>query len=215
MVIRINITDKRATPIGSPVIVCGNGDYQVVFDFDAEWSELSAKTARFVYVRGGVVQYQDVAFAGNTAEVPALADITEVRVGVFAGDLYTSTPALIPCELSIRCGTGAPDDPTPSQYDQIMALLASGALKGDPGEPGQPGSSVTVQNVSESDEDGGSNVVTFTDGNTLAIKNGRKGSPGEPGQPGHTPVRGTDFWTPDDIAAMRQYIDDSFMNGAW
>ena len=53
--------------------------------------------------------------------------------------------------------------------------------KGDKGEDGAAGTSITVKSVSESTEDGGSNVVTFSDGKTVAIKNGRKGSPGTAG----------------------------------
>jgi hypothetical protein len=107
---------------GSPVIVCGNSTYTIGFNFDAEWPT-GTKTARFVYVQDGEVKYQDVVFTGVTVAVPILAGVKEVRVGVYAGNLQTSTPAVIPCEYSIRCGTGAPADPTPSQYDQIIALL--------------------------------------------------------------------------------------------
>lgn len=52
------------------------------------------------------------------------------------------------------------------------------------GEPGAPGTSVTVSNVSESTADGGTNVVTFSDGKKLNIKNGSKGSDGAPGSNG-------------------------------
>ena len=41
------------------------------------------------------------------------------------------------------------------------------------------GTSVTITNISESTEDGGSNVVTFSDGKTLTVKNGSKGSEGD------------------------------------
>ena len=41
------------------------------------------------------------------------------------------------------------------------------------------GTSVTVKSVSENNEDGGNNVVTFSDGKTLTIKNGSKGSNGK------------------------------------
>ena len=139
MNIQINVTNKRAVVVGTPVIVCENSDYTVAFAFDAEWAGRDTKTARFVYVQDGAVKYTDVVFIGNTVDVPTLTNIREVRVGVFSGDLCTTTPATIPCELSIRCGTGAPIDPTPSQYDQIMALLGSGALKGDKGEKGDQG----------------------------------------------------------------------------
>lgn len=134
MVINIEVTNKHAKVIGAPVIVCGNSDYSVKFAFDAEWDASGAKTARFVYVRDGAIRYEDIVFTGDTAEVPILANIKEVLVGVFAGDLRTTAPARIPCKLSIRCGTGAPADPTPSQYDQIMELLANsgGGTGGSP-----------------------------------------------------------------------------------
>lgn len=41
---------------------------------------------------------------------------------------------------------------------------------------GTKGDSVSITSISESAADGGSNVVTFSDGNTLTVKNGRKGS---------------------------------------
>lgn len=58
------------------------------------------------------------------------------------------------------------------------------------GENGQDGASVTVQSVSESTEDGGSNVVTFSDGKTITIKNGSKGSQGPKGEPGANGTNG-------------------------
>lgn len=133
MYIDINIADKRATVVGAPVIVCGNADYVARFTFDEEWADQPTKTARFVYVQAGAVRYADVVFSGSTAPVPVLANTKEVQVGVFAGELQTSTPARIPCELSIRCGTGAPVDPTPSQYDQIIALLNTRLTSAIPG----------------------------------------------------------------------------------
>lgn len=40
-----------------------------------------------------------------------------------------------------------------------------------------------------------------------------KGNPGARGDPGHTPVRGTDYWTADDIASIKSYIDDNASGG--
>ena len=56
--------------------------------------------------------------------------------------------------------------------------------KGDTGSAGKDGTSVTVKSVSESTADGGSNVVTFSDGKTLTVKNGSKGSKGDQGEKG-------------------------------
>ena len=63
-------------------------------------------------------------------------------------------------------------------------------------EDGKDGTSVTVKSVSESTADGGSNVVTFSDGKTITIKNGKAGTPGK------TPVKGTDYWREEDKAEM-------------
>ena len=46
------------------------------------------------------------------------------------------------------------------------------------------GTSITVSNVSESTEDGGNNVVTFSDGKTLTVKNGKTGAKGAAGANG-------------------------------
>lgn len=54
------------------------------------------------------------------------------------------------------------------------------------GEPGAPGTSVTVSSVTESTEDGGTNVVNFSDGTKLNVKNGSKGGDGAPGERGVT-----------------------------
>lgn len=55
---------------------------------------------------------------------------------------------------------------------------ADGA-KGDKGEKGTDGTSVAIKNISESTVDGGNNVVTFSDGQKMIVKNGRKGDDGK------------------------------------
>ena len=80
--------------------------------------------------------------------------------------------------------------------------------KGSQGEPGKDGaagadgSSITVTNVSETTTDGGTNVVTFSDGKKLNVKNGTKGSKGDTGEAGHTPEKGVDYFTDAEKAAM-------------
>ena len=67
-------------------------------------------------------------------------------------------------------------------------------IQGIQGESGKDGTSVTVTKVSESTADGGSNIVTFSDGKTLTVKNGTKGSQGvqgEKGDKGDTGANGT------------------------
>lgn len=59
---------------------------------------------------------------------------------------------------------------------------------GATGPQGPSGTSVTVSKVSESAASGGSNVVTFSDGKTVTIKNGVNGTNGTNGTNGVTPT---------------------------
>lgn len=63
-----------------------------------------------------------------------------------------------------------------SAYEYITDL--SGA-QGIQGPPGANGTSVTITNITESTTDGGNNVITFSNGQMMVIKNGSKGPQGE------------------------------------
>lgn len=119
-ILHVTVADKVATYTRRDgEIICGNKDYKIVFTFDSEWDAYPTKTARFV-TKG---QPQEVVFTGNECPVPAQHGAKQVEVGVFAGDLLTTTAAVIPCRRSIRCSGGEPVAPAPNVYDQIMALL--------------------------------------------------------------------------------------------
>lgn len=58
----------------------------------------------------------------------------------------------------------------------------------------------------------------------FVLPKGNKGDPGDKGEPGdkgdtgedgYTPVRGTDYWTAEDIAAIKGYVDTAILGGAW
>ena len=70
---------------------------------------------------------------------------------------------------------------TPSIRGATGSAGKDGAA-GATGAAGKDGTSVTVASVSESTADGGSNVVTFSDGKTVTIKNGSKGAAGKNGK---------------------------------
>lgn len=133
MNILINVTEKVATVTGNPVIVCGNSDYTITFDFDSEWDSFESKTARFAFAQSGIRRYVDVVFTGDAVNAPALADINFVAVGVFAGDIHTTTPAIIACKKSITDQGGSIPDPTPDVYNRLLELING---KADIGEDG-------------------------------------------------------------------------------
>lgn len=121
--INITVAQKIATnTTPGEVIVCGNSDYTVTFDFDSEWDAHAERTARFVYYKDGLSLYQDVKFTGNKVAVPVLANISYVLVGVYAGSLHTTTPAKVLCDRSILCG-----DPlevlTPEEKAKLQAQI--------------------------------------------------------------------------------------------
>ena len=100
--------------------VCDNDDYVVRFQFDAEWDGYEHKTARFVTENG----YTDVLFTGTECTMPPLANVQWVEVGVYAGDLKTSTPAYISIDRSILCGDNAVHpEPPEDVYNQLLGRL--------------------------------------------------------------------------------------------
>ena len=133
----ISIKEKIATADHEAVVVCDNTDYTIRFQFDTPWTAHSLKTARFLWVQAGSETYVDVPFAGECVSMPAIHDAAWVQVGVYAGDLETTTPAMLMCVPSIRQGAPAPDEPNESVYDQIVTMINTGILQGPPGADGQ------------------------------------------------------------------------------
>lgn len=107
--IKIQVTNKVATAIGTPTIICGNSDYALKFTFDKEWDNHLTKTARFTFFKDGIYKYIEVEFVGGTCYAPILTDIDKVTVGVYAGELQTTTGADIRCKRSILCGVQTPE----------------------------------------------------------------------------------------------------------
>ena len=116
--ILIKIRNKIADRI-SGEYVCGNSDFVAVFDFDEEWNAYETKTARFYYGD----DYIDKPFNGDRCEIPILSNIHSFEVGVFAGNLKTSTSAYVPARKSILCKGGSPAAPSPDVYAEIMEML--------------------------------------------------------------------------------------------
>ncbi len=122
--IKINITNKIANAIGTPFIVCGNSDYTVTFTFDAEWGAYQEKTARFFFVSDGIEQYIDVLFSGNTCNAPVLPNIEKVLIGVYTGNLRTTTGAEVRCKRSILFGGKVHEPPTNEDvYNEILEIV--------------------------------------------------------------------------------------------
>ena len=133
--INISVKNKIAVQTNRTLYVCGNSDYTALFDLDAEWNAFEIKTARFCYNS----HYSDVVFTGNECEIPVIADTNEFEIGLFAGNLHTTTPAMVLCERSILSTSGTPTNPSPDVYHQLIEKINSGMLRGPQGEKGSTG----------------------------------------------------------------------------
>lgn len=69
--------------------------------------------------------------------------------------------------------------PSSTLQSAINTALAQAKESGE--FDGEDGASVTITNTTESTEDGGENVVEFSDGNKMTVRNGKTGAQGDPG----------------------------------
>lgn len=116
----VQVKNKIAINSKPIVPVCDNNDYIIIFDFDEEWNSLKTKTARFIYNNN----YTDVIFDDNKCPLPIIRNTNSFTVGVFAGDLHTTTPAYFRVNRSILSGTETPAPPEESSvYNTIMKKL--------------------------------------------------------------------------------------------
>jgi hypothetical protein len=118
--ISITVTDKRPVCTAGTTIVCDNSDYIVHWDLDAEWSAYDTKTMRVIYMDG---TYTDTVFTGASVALPPVPVPGCVQIGLYAGDIHTSRMALLRALSSVRSASGAPVNPTPDVYDQLMELI--------------------------------------------------------------------------------------------
>ena len=121
--IKINIVDKVATAEGNPFIVCGNSDYTILFNFDKAWDGYNAKTARFSYEQDGEEIIAEVPFAGNSCKAPIIQNSKRVDIGVYAGDLLSTTRCRVNCRASILDGEGIEhEEPPEDVYNQMIDI---------------------------------------------------------------------------------------------
>lgn len=168
-------------------IVCGNSDYLIEFTFDDEWEDYPTKTARFIW--NG--KYYDSEFTGNSCAVPIIKDAEMLEVGVFAGDLQTTTRAQIDCKSSILCGNTVPvdDEEADAEYASAAKEYASQASKSasdaakSAGEAKSAANSIVIPSALPNPKALTINGTSY-DGSkavSLTIQGGGGGTPGEDG----------------------------------
>ena len=199
MQIEVEVKGQQIKRINSPGSVEGTLNYLTCrFAFDgAEWENV-IKTAYFKN-RATKKIYSSLVADDGTCTVPweALTDGEVVEFSV-AGerDGYRITTGIESFYNSETVYGGQPSEPpTPSQYDQLIALAEqtkeiaesvredadAGKFDGEPGKPGDPGKD-GVSPAAKVEETNDGAVITVTDatGTTTAkLKNGKDGNPGQ------------------------------------
>lgn len=132
--IHFTVRDRIAEAEGDPEIVCGNSDYTAVFDFDAEWTAFPVRTMRTVWRENGSGRFfhEDTLFTGNTAPLPPVWRTCQISVGVYAGDIRTTTPARVPCAGCITDPAPHHADPDDALYRQLLDHMTAIARNGRP-----------------------------------------------------------------------------------
>lgn len=112
----ITLDEDTLPPDG---VVGDNTDYTANFFFDDGWLGVE-KTARFIGKNG----HKDVILENDSCKIPPeVLKSGLLLVGVFGGNLQTTTPARVPIRASILDNDGLPADPSPNVYTQIMVMI--------------------------------------------------------------------------------------------
>ncbi len=121
-------------------------------------------------------------YSGSSKTSADNAAISEQRANEYANTASEKATAAANSEAAAKEAQIAAEKAVSNVDETVEAALAEAKESGKfDGADGTDGISVTVSSVDESTEDGGDNVVTFSDGKKLTVKNGSKGSQGPAG----------------------------------
>lgn len=141
MTLTIYIHGKVAVYRDTERIVTDNTDYTVAFDLSD--SGFTAAGTKYLVLITDLGKYDPIPFTGSTCNLPAFthADGASVKIGIYEGDLSTTTYAeilLTPSILGIEAADAEPsdsgnvpviEDPDDISDDDEMILLPNGGVK--------------------------------------------------------------------------------------
>ena len=176
------------------------------FEFSEEWTGI--KTA--IFKSGDIVR--NSILENNECLVPwEVINPGFMKVSVFCGDLITADSSTVQIAESGYEDGGAPQDPTPTVYEQIIAMLNEIETGGIPDDKiaaavqayleAHPVESLTEQDVQRI-------VSTYVTVHKEELK-GDKGDKGDPGAPGNNGMDGADGT--DGKSAYNIAVDNGFV----
>ena len=132
--------------------------------------------------------------------VPTLTEIVHEQVWAVLKEMDVSEGPAGASAYEVACQNGFEG----SEAEWLASLKGDKGDKGDPGERGLPGEKGDPGDKGDPGERGekGDPGDPGADGAP-----GQDGAPGADGAPGYTPMKGTDYWTAEDVAEIKSYID--------
>ncbi len=215
------ITNGACLEISQPVIADGTaGGVVASFCTDSLWHGLSL-TAVFRMDSGDIL----MPLENGKCEVPfeATESSGSVLVGLFGTDGYRTLTSVF-CPLTVSPGVPTDGEEaknyTPSLYEQFTARFARFENFSVSFEKGEEAA------VEKQEKADGINLhFTVPKGDKgdkgekgemgATGKAGATGANGKDGADGYTPIRGTDYWTDEDKAEIKSYVDTAILGGAW
>lgn len=220
----LTVENQNITVNETPEYVEGTrNEYDCEFVFDGSWNDYN-KMCVCIFNNGPAVETP--LDNENKCVIPIIKDAGLMKIGVYGVSEDKVKPTVWSEPIWVKPGTTVEGNKTPPEMgylQQLQALIGDlsklddtnivDALIGFAGEEIEasattlePGENATVENIGE----GRHTVLVFgipkgRDGEPG--KPGDPGEPGQPGEPGHTPERGVDYWTAEDIATIQAYID--------
>lgn len=214
--IKVSCNDQVLKITESPVLAAGGlNEVRIAFNFCEKWAGF-IKTA--IFYRSEEDVYYALLDENDTCIVPweVCFDEGTFYFGVFGekdGVRRTSNVVRYKVKKGAITSDMRPSDPTPDVYHQIITEITNIRAENEAfvEEVTNRLDESTKHNVASIEKTGTDGLVdtytiTFLDGSTqtYTVTNGERGEKGD------TPVRGTDYWTPEDQNAILDKLCPSF-----
>lgn len=189
-------------------------------------AKITGMKAQAVELTAGSEPTAEYADGVLTIGIPLGGDVSEAQIDKAVADYLAEHP-IEETDPTVPDWARQPEKPSYTA-EEVGALSAetlteaintalarayeSGAFDGAPGQDGQDG---TDGQDGAPGADGMDGITpTIGDNGNWYLGETDTGKPSR-GEAGSTPKRGTDYWTADDIATIKSYVDDAILGGAW
>ena len=195
MVLKFDVKNQMIERTDNFKAVADSRNYlKATFSFSEEWeNEITA-------IFGNGESYYNVILTDNACVVPwEVIKAPFFSVSVVCGDRITANTVRVEVERSGYLKGKTPAEPTPDVYAQILNSAKPPYIGGN--------GNWYVWSLEE-----GGYIDT---GIKAEGQRGEQGEKGSTGEDGYTPIRGVDYWTDEDKAEIKSYVDEAILGGAW